>query len=168
MQSLGFVRCGDFYRVSGNPQGFTDKDGARFSAKPDWWHPALNLYVETKSSDLNSRTTVHTAAKAESRQRQSCALRGKPFGTYDMLQTQWSHSRYKQAAVQSALTPQSMVVVFAEPVPYDLMLKYAKAGLVAIHLDALPQYIRYVQLTRYGLPVQWNLPYPEHSATFTL
>ncbi|SOZ17068.1 conserved hypothetical protein [Cupriavidus taiwanensis] len=85
-----------------------------------------------------------------------------------MYATQFSHSRYKQAIVQRALTPQHLIVVFERPVPYETMLKYAKAGLVAIHLEALPQFLRYIRLCRYGLPVQWNLPYEEEGKAFVL
>ena len=154
MHSLGFVRCDDYFRQEGTPQQFHDKEGARFCAKPDWHHPALDLYVETKAGTLNSKTTVRTAASAETHRRNYCRMQRRAFNVGDMFTTQWSHSKTKQAIVQRALSPQSMIVVFAEPVPYETMLKYSKAGLVAIHLDALEQYTRYIRLCRYGLPVQ--------------
>ncbi|WP_404991289.1 hypothetical protein [Cupriavidus pauculus] len=168
LEALGFVRSKDYFRLDGQLQQSQDKTRATFSARPDWHHPVLDLYVETKSGTLNSKTTVKTAASAEARARRDCTLRGQRFGTYHMLQNQWSHSRYKQAAVQSARTPQNMIVVFAERVPFDLMMAYAKVGLVAIHLAALGQYLNYIRFVRRGLPVQWNLPYPEHGATFVL
>jgi len=168
LEALGFVRCDDLFELDGSPQQFQDKTGATFSARPDWHHPELDLYVETKSGTLNTKTTVKTAASAVARAEHECRLRGQPFGTYHMLQNQWSHSRYKQAAVQSALTPQNMIVVFAERVPYATMMAYAKVGLVAIHLAALPQYLNYIRFVRRGLPFQWNLPYPEEGATFVL
>jgi len=168
LEALGFVRSNDYFRLDGQLQQFRDKTGATFIARPDWHHAELDLYVETKSGTLNSKTTVKTAASAEARVRRDCSLRGQPFSTYHMLQNQFSHSRYKQAAVQSVLTPQHMIVVFAERVPYATMIGYAKVGLVAIHLDALPQYLQYIRFARHGLPVQWNLPYPEESANFVL
>ncbi|PWK38674.1 hypothetical protein [Cupriavidus plantarum] len=168
LEALGFVRCTDYFQQDGDVRQFHDKEGARFSAKPDFWHPKLDLYIETKAGTLNSKTRVRTAANAEAHRRDHCRIRGKAFNVGDMYATQFSHSRYKQSAVQRALTPQSVIVVFAERVPYATMTAYAKVGMVAIHLDALPQYLHYIQFTRYGLPVSWNLPYPEHGSSFVL
>ncbi|HWV02969.1 hypothetical protein [Ralstonia sp.] len=168
LTALGFIRVSEYYKQGGSPRRFHDSDNAQFCAMPDWWHPELRLYVETKAAMLNDHPTKQAAATAEASRRASCRARRKRFSTYDMLQTQWSHSRYKQATIQRALSPQSMIVVFAEPVPYETMLKYSKAGLVAIHLDALEQYTRYIRLCRYGLPVQWSLPYVEQGCSFVL
>ncbi|KAF7963434.1 hypothetical protein AWV80_09570 [Cupriavidus sp. UYMU48A] len=165
---LGFIRVSEYYKQGGSPRRFYDSDNAHFCAMSDWWHPQLRLYVETKSATLNDHPTKQAATTAEAARRASCRARRKKFGTYDMLQTQWSHSRFKQAAVQRALSPQSLIVVFDKPVPYATMIAYAKIGLVAIHLDALEQYTRYVRLCRYGLPVQWELPYAEQGHSFVL
>lgn len=168
MSSLGFSRVSSFYKQGGSPQRFHDSDGAQFCACPDWWHPKLRLYVETKCATLNNEPSKRTAAKAEARQRASCRARRKAFSTGDMLATQWCHSVHKQTAVQRALTPQSLIVVFAEPVPYATMLAYKRAGLVAIHLAALPNFLRYIRLCRYGLRVNWWLPYEDEGQAFVL
>ncbi|WP_011299442.1 hypothetical protein [Cupriavidus necator] len=168
LMALGFIRVSEYYKQGGSPRRFYDSDNAHFCAMSDWWHPKLRLYVETKQAELNEHPTKQAAATAEAARRASCRGRRKKFGTYDMLQTQWSHSRFKQAAVQRDLSPQSMIVVFDKPVPYATMIAYAKIGLVAIHLDALEQYTRYIHFCRRGLPVQWNLPYPEENAAFVL
>lgn len=168
LQSLGFVRSNDYFRLDGSPQQFRDKEGAKFCAKPDWHHPQLNLYVETKAGTLNSKTTVRTAASAEAHRREYCRIQGRAFNVGDMFTTQWSHSKTKQALVQRALTPQHLIIVFERPVPYETMLKYRKAGLVAIHLAALPNFLRYIRLCRYGLPVNWWLPYEEEGQAFVL
>lgn len=168
LQSLGFVRCNDYFRLDGSPRQFRDKEGAPFCAKPDFWHPELNLYVETKAGTLNSKTTVRTAASAEAHRHEYCRIQGRAFNVGDMFATQWSHSKVKQATVQRALTPQHLIIVFERPVPYEQMLKYKAAGLVAIHLGALPSFLRYIRLCRYGLPVQWELPYMAEGCSFVL
>lgn len=71
MESLGFIRCDDFYQ-----HPFSDKTGQKFRAKADWYHPVLKLYAETKSHTLNSKTTLETAGNAERKQQQRRRSRG--------------------------------------------------------------------------------------------
>ncbi|MCY0855746.1 hypothetical protein [Cupriavidus sp. D39] len=166
MLSLGFVRCDDYYNdASGLPLVFTDKQDAPYRAKPDWHHPRLDLYVETKCHALNNKTSQSTANRALDRQRN---YRGGRLILKDLLNLQWSHSRYKQAGVQFVLTPQNLVVVFDEPIPFDEMLTYKKAGLVAINIDSLRSYLGYIHFARKGLALQFDMPYREQGVSFVL
>lgn len=163
METLGFIRCDDYF-----PLTFKDETGQTFNAKADWYHPALELYAETKSHTLNSKTTVQTAQNAEQRQQQYRRSRREKFSTLDQLNTQWAHSRYKQAAVQRSLSPQRMIVVFEKPIPYDAMKAYSKAGLVAIDLRSLRSYLAYIHFGRKGLFLQFSYEYYDRDISFVL
>lgn len=163
MESLGFIRCNDFYSVT-----FSDKTGHPFRARADWYHPGLKLYAETKSHRLNGRTTIQTAQNAESNQRERRRIRGETFSTYDQLLTQWTHSKYKQAAVQRSLSPQQMIVVFEKSIPFDEMQAYKKAGLVCISLADLPSYKAYLHFGKKGLHTQFSYNYYSEKVSFVL
>jgi len=163
MQSLGFIRCDDFYSVT-----FSDKKGQTFRAKADWFHPGLKLYAETKSHTLNGKTSQESAEKGVERQRQYRQIKGQPLKLIDLLENQWAHSKHKQAAVQRELTPQQMIVVFEKPIPLDEMKAYKKAGLVCIFLADLQTYKAYLHLGRKGLFLQFNYEYYAENISFVL
>jgi len=163
MEALGFIRCDDYYFCE-----FKDKKGKTFHAKADWYHSGLKLYVETKCHALNSKSSLETAQNAEQRQREYRRIKGEFFGVFDQLETQWCHSKYKQAAVQKALTPQQMIIVFEKSIPLDEMKAYKKAGLVCISLVDLKTYKVYLRLAQKGLRLQFNYEYYEQNASFVL
>jgi len=159
LEALGFVRCNDHFRQDGDVRQFHDKEGARFSAKPDWHHPKLGLYIETKAGTLNSKTTVRTAANAEAHRRDHCRIQGKAFNVGDMYATQWSHSRSKQAIVQRDLTPQNFVVVFDKAPSWAEAWDCWNAGIVFVPLADLRQFVAARQLQRLGIGASFSLRY---------
>lgn len=163
MEALGFTRCDAYYQIS-----FVDKTGRPFRARADWYHPALDLYAETKNHTLNSKTSQESAEKAIERQQQYRQIKGQPLKLIDLLKNQWCHSRYKQAAVQRALTPQQMIVVFEKSIPIDEMKAYQKAGLVCISLADLPTYKAYLHFGKKGLHLQFSYDYCEENISFVL
>ena len=163
MESLGFIRCDDFYQ-----HPFSDKTGQAFRAKADWYHPVLELYAETKSHTLNSKTTLETAGNAEQHQRRHRETKGQAFKRIDQLNTQWAHSKYKQTIVQRSLSPQSMIVVFDKPIPLEEMQAYVKVGLVCVSLSSLKSYLAYIHFVRRGLPLRYNLFYEDEGISFVL
>ena len=147
---MGIMRCTETYPVT-----FTDRKGDTFTAKSDFKCQASGTWFEFKSATLNGRTTLATAKKAEATVRRNDALCFVTKGTlrYRLLESQWCHSRYKQAAVVNTLTPANVVLVFKHA-PGDVAAKrLAKAGIFYRTLDNVSVFALYLRLAAAGLDV---------------
>ena len=91
---------------------FTDESGITFKAKPDFYDPDTNTYIEFKSHQLNTKPTK---LKAKSDLQRVVDYKGKEL-LIDKLKHDWNHSLYKQAAVQQTLSVNNskMVVIFSD------------------------------------------------------
>jgi hypothetical protein len=152
---LGIVPCTDSYPII-----FKDRAGASFSARSDFKHELSGVLFEFKASNLNSKTTIATAAKAEAKVRRDEALGfvGPRNRTFKLLDAQWNHSLYKQAAVVAALTPARVVLVLKEDPDEKEARRLAKAGIFWRTLKTIPAYAFFLKLAAMGLDVGFNVP----------
>lgn len=123
LEPFGVVRCEKF-----STEPTFHVKGESFTAKPDGFDALANIYIETKSSELNSKTKPSTAANAIESQYnwrggsgisdyagQSAWLYNNGF-VNDCLKYGWNHSIYKHAAVRSQLPDDTFyVIVFDKP-----------------------------------------------------
>lgn len=144
--SLGCVHVGDEYFDT----TFTDKTGNTFRARPDYYHPASDCYIEFKSATLNSRTSKDNSEKALARAKSSNAFRRNTSDHWDSLNNGWNHSRHKQRIVQKALSPDNFIVVFKDGISTEDMAQYQRLGLVTIPLNALPSWLGFQRLRKAG------------------
>jgi hypothetical protein len=142
------------------PVTFTDSQGATFSARSDFRHEASGVLFEFKASNLNSKTTVATAAKAEAK-----VIRDEAFGfvasrnrTFRLLDAQWNHSLYKQAAVVAALSPARVVLVLKEAPDEKEARRLERAGIFWRTLKTIPAYAFFLKLASLGLDVGFTVP----------
>lgn len=149
------ARLGCFRAIGHFPQAFTDADGTEFRAKPDFYHPRSDLFIEFKAAPLNGKKTKATADRAMASKQE---FRGS-LTLYDFLSNGWNHAKAKQAIVQRVMTPQNLIVVFEKPPTAKEATKYVKAGIVFIPLSALASYLGYVRLLKAGLQVDFLLRY---------
>lgn len=122
------------------PYTFRDKEGREFSAKADFYHPDLGLYIEVKDSHLNGKTSKANAEKAYSRVDPD-RLRKAP--RYYQIQNQWNHSATKQAIVQSRIGASQFVVVFTKAPDDSTLMRIQRQGL---HAFSLTRFTGMVQL----------------------
>ena len=73
-----------------------------------------------------------------------------------MLQTQWSHSVHKQAAVVAALTPAKVVLVLKREPSEQEVTKLAKGGIFWRTRKTLPAFALYLKLASQGLAVGFS------------
>lgn len=102
------IQCSDnFYSYT-----FHDIDGAPFKAKPDFYHPELECWIEFKCHQLNNKKTKQLADESHQKQ---INYKGRDCTKYQ-LDHAWNHSLFKQAKVQSSLRAvnKRMIVVFKD------------------------------------------------------
>jgi hypothetical protein len=137
------------------PVTFKDRTGATFTARSDFRHERSGVMFEFKASNLNSKTTIATAAKAEAR-----VMRDEALGflnprnrTFRLLDAQWNHSLYKQAAVVASLSPASVVLVLKEAPDAKEAERLTKAGIFWRTLKTISPFALYLKLAALGLDV---------------
>lgn len=150
LAKLGCLRVNDPF-----PQTFTDADGTRFTARPDYFNDRCGLWLEFKAAPLNSKTTKATAERAETRARE----RKGWLTSWDWINCQWTHSKFKQAIVQRQLSPQNFIVVFDKPPTIAEARNYEKAGIVFVPLSALPSFLLHARLAKAGIKTGFELQY---------
>lgn len=104
------IQCtNDFYKYT-----FHDANGSPFRAKPDFYHPELQCWIEFKCHRLNNKETKQESDYAYNQQ---APHKRTPKGLdFLRLEVGWNHSLHKQAKVQSALKAMGkrMIVVFKD------------------------------------------------------
>ena len=147
---MGIMRCTETYPVT-----FKDKTGTPFTAKSDFRCQASGTWFEFKSAMLNSKTTFAAAKKAVAtvRRDEAMCVLSKGSLRYRLLDSQWCHSRYKQAVVVNALTPAKVVLVFKHAPGDDAAKRLAKAGIFWRTLDNVSVFALYLRLAAAGLDV---------------
>lgn len=155
LASLGCFSADDsFY-----PATFTDAVGASFRAKPDFWSPGCELWLEFKTAPLNGVKTKASAEKQIADRLEYRNRKGQPLLTVDMLKYQWNHARRKQAIVQQTLSPENFIVVFKDSPTVADAADYLKADLAFVPMSALPSYLGCMKLAKRGLAVSFHLQY---------
>lgn len=102
------IQCADtFYHYT-----FYDADGSPFQAKPDFYHPTLECWIEFKCHQLNNKKTKQLADESHQKQ---INYKGRDCIKYQ-LDNGWNHSLFKQAKVQSSLKAMGklMIVIFKD------------------------------------------------------
>lgn len=115
------------------PYSFVDKDGTVFGAMADFFHPALELYVEVKCNHLNGKTSKENAERAYNRI-EPAKLYGS-HAAYYQVQHQWNHAAKKQVLVQSVIGAPQFAIVFTKEPDAATLARIEKQGLQAFSLS---------------------------------
>lgn len=111
---------------------FKDGSGATWRAKPDFWDPSAQCYIEFKCHQLNSKLT-----KLEAEQKlQAVTEFKKKYYLIDKLNNAWNHSYVKQSIVQRTLRENgiNMIVIFSDKTKLSPQFKN-KMKLIGLHWE---------------------------------
>lgn len=114
------------------PFEFLDKENAPFSAMADYYHPALDLYVEIKHDHLNGKTSKASALRAYNAL-DPAKLYGK-HARYYQTRNQWNHAAPKHAVVQTTIGRAQYAIVFTGQPDEETLGRLAKQGIEAYSL----------------------------------
>lgn len=159
LQSLGFVHITETFDCT-----FSDSEGKEFKAKPDFYHPALDLYLEYKTHPLNTKRSYRTAKNACEKMNQKYVKNT----TYFKLENAWNHSIAKQAIVQKRLSTDKFIVCFDKAIDSKDMDNYCKKGLYVCTLNSIESYLGYILMKLAGFKVSFSLRNNEYEPAYTL
>lgn len=157
--SLGFVHITETFDYT-----FSDSEGTKFKAKPDFYHPALDLYLEYKTHPLNSKRSYRTAEKAC----QSMNPQYVTNKTYFHLKHAWNHSLAKQAIVQKKLGTEKFIVCFDKAIDSKDIDRHLSKGLFACTLNSVKSYLTYILMKKAGFKASFSLRNEAYEAAYTL
>ena len=119
LEPLGWIHCNTQFFPISFPHPTIH--GATFRAKPDFYHPVYDAYIETKCSSLN---TMRSPQDAERRYNDSFAVAGMKKD----LDFGWNHAATKQSIVQQVLSPWKFTVVFVNGLDDKMKKRVIKYG----------------------------------------
>lgn len=116
---LGWIHCSTQYFPVNFPH--PEIHGATFRAKPDFYHPEYDAYIEVKDSGLNTMKSPEQAQRSyDSSFSKSEDFKRIKFG--------WNHSCIKNSIVQQILSPWKMTVVFVNGVDAKMKKRIINNG----------------------------------------
>lgn len=168
----GGIHCTEFAPLL--PNTYLDAAGVELEGKPDFvFHrPTGAIFLDLKDGTLNShrtRESSHEALKAAyaetfhsyggnlSHSQLSSALYSHSSrGRQLVLENGFNHSVFKLAAIQAKHGWTNFIVMFKKNPNKKLTARYLSAGLVFCTEKTLPDMLRTIELSRYGILVPFN------------
>ncbi|MDM5181178.1 hypothetical protein PO883_28760 [Massilia sp. DJPM01] len=141
------------------PQEFIDSEGTRYTALPDFHHPATGFYAEFKAHKMNGKGTRRAAVAAMTKIDSHIAqgLIAAAKRPYKALENAWNHSIQTMACKCSQLPSETPIVLIYETMA-DLNeeRRCARNGVFMLSLDNLQSFNGFLLFASLGLNVEFS------------